>query len=226
MSRRTIYVVLSFVLACVALSWVDEALTGSFTAIGFVRVSCTNEPPLLLSRRVIRQFSAPNFRDEVMAACANEEKSTCGDVCCDYSVVTNASWEVADESNGSIRLSVSASSRKMAQKVAETYLHIARQFILDENASLVKASTAQFENNLRRARTRLERDRQSGTPERIAQDEIVLKKAAAEFDKVCDTTAKNLIQVNVIGPVVAHIHGRVFSMLNSVYECTWRLLKR
>ena len=101
-----------------------------------------------------------------------------------------------------------------------------RQFILDENASLVKASTAQFENNLRRARTRLERDRQSGTPERIAQDEIVLKKAAAEFDKVCDTTAKNLIQVNVIGPVVVHIHGRVFSMLNSVYECTWRLLKR
>ena len=215
MGRQTKYLLGSFLVACVALLWVYEKATETFTATGFVRIACENEQQLsLIINHMTRQLSLTDFRAEIIASCTNGHELTCKDVRSICAAVSNANWEIVANDRGVIRLSVVAQSRGISHDVAAACLQGAKQLMDDENASLIKASTGQLSNNVRRAQIRLDKEKRTGTRVSISRAEDNLKNAVAKLGKARETLSQNLIQVDVVGPFVIRSHGKVFMALH------------
>lgn len=215
MDRKTKYLMCAFLSACVVLLWVYEKTTETFTATGFVRVSCENEhlPPIM--NHMSRQFSSTGFHSEIIASCTNGHELTRKDICRICVAVSNANWEIVAKGRGDIRLSVVTPSQGISHDVAATCLHVAKQLMEDENASLTKAATGQLSNNVRRAQMRLDQEKQTGTLMSISRAEDNLTNAIASLDKARKTISKNLIQADVVGPFVVRNRGKVVTALHS-----------
>ena len=90
----------------------------------------------------------------------------------------------------------------------------------DENASLIKASTGQLSNNVRRAQIRLDQEKRIGTQESISWAEGNLENAIANLGKAREAISKNLIQADAVGPFIIRNRGKVSTALHSVAAFT------